>query len=360
MDMLKNLEIEESSDQKAASGITQAQKLADLLEDYFDTDDMFQSIEEMDNKEKKKDKDDIGMKGEKAPHGWNKACKVCANKKSKKKCEQCWETCYLCQGTIKEERKTFRFKNSSKMKSPKKKKGSKEEGASKKDSKSGTGQNGKEDDAQLYYNNKQALMALMEKKGKEELIRKGIELGNQTSGRTLQEIANIEDMTVEQLLYANNISKDDREKLPAEKLQRPGRKKSDYKDVGSDDNSNGKKESDNENEIEGKVDEEAVATVPALQYIITDKNKEEAAKNKAIEPEEAAKNKAIKLEEAAKNEAIEPKDTFVEVKDAFVEIHFSSGRKKNCNIDQPALYIEDMYSDKNEALTVDSVCKVAA
>eukprot|EP00536_Pseudo-nitzschia_multiseries_P017831 jgi/Psemu1/52778/gm1.52778_g len=48
LDMLKNPEIEESLDQKAASGITHAQKLADLA-DYFDTDGMFESIGEMDN-----------------------------------------------------------------------------------------------------------------------------------------------------------------------------------------------------------------------------------------------------------------------------------------------------------------------
>eukprot|EP00536_Pseudo-nitzschia_multiseries_P009827 jgi/Psemu1/24383/gm1.24383_g len=51
LDMLKNPEIEESLDQKAASGITHAQKLADLF-DYFDTDGMFESIGEMNNQEK--------------------------------------------------------------------------------------------------------------------------------------------------------------------------------------------------------------------------------------------------------------------------------------------------------------------
>eukprot|EP00536_Pseudo-nitzschia_multiseries_P012271 jgi/Psemu1/31554/gm1.31554_g len=49
MDMLKNLEIEESSDKMAAaSSITQDQKLADL-EDYFKTGNMLKSIEEMDD-----------------------------------------------------------------------------------------------------------------------------------------------------------------------------------------------------------------------------------------------------------------------------------------------------------------------
>eukprot|EP00536_Pseudo-nitzschia_multiseries_P014870 jgi/Psemu1/40403/gm1.40403_g len=62
-------------------------------------------------------------------------------------------------------------------------------------------------------------------------------------------------MTVEQLLYANKILKDNnREKLPAERLQRTGRKKPNYTDVGSDDNSNGKKAPDNENEKQDNME----------------------------------------------------------------------------------------------------------
>eukprot|EP00536_Pseudo-nitzschia_multiseries_P009828 jgi/Psemu1/24384/gm1.24384_g len=158
-----------------------------------------------------------------------------------------------------------------KMKSPKKKKGSKEEETSKEDPKSGTQQNGKKEDARLYSNNKQALMILMEKKGKEELIRKGIGFDDQTLEQTLREIANVEDMT--------------------KKLQRPGRKKPDYKEGGSDDDSNSKKELDNENESKDKVDEEAVAMVPVLQYIVTDKNEDGPAKNKAIEPKDMAEKR---------------------------------------------------------------------
>eukprot|EP00536_Pseudo-nitzschia_multiseries_P010593 jgi/Psemu1/26430/gm1.26430_g len=117
----------------------------------------------------------------------------------------------------------------------------------------------------------QALMILLveKKKGKEELIsRKDIKLENQTPEHTLQEIVNVEDMT-----------DDIPEKLPAEKLQWTGRKKLDYTDVGSDDDSNGKKASDNENESKNEAVEER--------------------KNKPIEPEE----------EEEKNKAIEPKDT---------------------------------------------------
>eukprot|EP00536_Pseudo-nitzschia_multiseries_P011983 jgi/Psemu1/30560/gm1.30560_g len=169
------------------------------------------------NNDKDNDKDNIGMEGGKAPHGWNKACKRCANKKCKNKCEQCQETCCICMGESctlccktdeiyvrvpsKKRGGPSGLKNSNKMKSPQKKKGSKVEGAK---------------DARLYSNSKQALMILVEKKRKEELIKKGIKLDDQTLERTLQEIAAIEDMTVDQLLYANNILKDDNgEKLPA-------------------------------------------------------------------------------------------------------------------------------------------------
>eukprot|EP00536_Pseudo-nitzschia_multiseries_P012215 jgi/Psemu1/31278/gm1.31278_g len=147
--------------------------------------------------------------------------------------------------------KRKRFVSGYTMKSPKKKKGIKAEGAK---------------DARLYSNNKQALMILVEKKGKEELIRKGIKLADQTREHTLQEIPNVEDMTAKQLLRKDTTM---------------GRKKPDYTDVSSDDNSNGKKPSDNENESEDKVDE--------------------AAKNKAIEPEEEEKNKAIEQNDTVQN-----------------------------------------------------------
>eukprot|EP00536_Pseudo-nitzschia_multiseries_P013746 jgi/Psemu1/36216/gm1.36216_g len=157
-----------------------------------------------DNNDKDNDKDNIGMG--KAPHGWNKACERCANKKSKKKCEQCQETCQ------------WYSTKPEKM------------------------------DARLYSNSKQALMILVEKKGKEELIKKGIKLDGQTPDGTLQEIAAIDNMT----------------------------------------EVTDKKE---EEEEKNEVDEEGVAMVAALQEEVTDKNKEEKEKNKAIEEKETEQNK---------------------------------------------------------------------
>eukprot|EP00536_Pseudo-nitzschia_multiseries_P008752 jgi/Psemu1/21319/gm1.21319_g len=212
------------------------------------------------------DKDTDGRDGIKAPHGWNKVCERRANKKFKKKCEQCQETCSS--------------KNSNKRKSPKKKKGGKAKEASNKDSKN------------------------VEKKGKEKLIDSGINLEDQTPEQTLQKIAAFHNMTVEELLVANNILKDDNpENLQEEKIERPGIKKLNYRDFSSDDNSNEKKETNNEiesgkevdesakkrridreeedknneEEVANNVDQIAVETDPALQEGNRDKNKEEAA-----------------------------------------------------------------------------------
>eukprot|EP00536_Pseudo-nitzschia_multiseries_P012674 jgi/Psemu1/32823/gm1.32823_g len=176
---------------------------------------------------------------------------------------------------------------------------------------------------------RQALMTLVEKKGKEELIEKRIKLDDQTPEHTLQEITAIEDMTVEQLLYAKNVLKDDnREKLPTEKLQRPGIKKPNYKDVSSDENSNGKKESDNEKESENevdeeaeeeknKIDEEAVAMVAALQEDATDKNKEEEKKNK-VDEEAFAMVAALQEDVTSKNKEEEEKNEVDEEAGAMV------------------------------------------
>eukprot|EP00536_Pseudo-nitzschia_multiseries_P000195 jgi/Psemu1/433/gm1.433_g len=192
-----------------------------------------------DNNDEDKDKDNIGREGIKALHQWNKVCDRCANKKFKKKCEQCQETCSS--------------KNSNKRKSLKKKKGRKAEEASNEDSKS------------------------VEKKGEEKLIKNGINLDNQTPERTLQVIAAIDNMIVEQLLYGNNILKDENpEKLPAEKLQQPGIKNEITK----------MEEKDNEKDSKDKVDEEEVAPVPAVQENDKDKNEEEEEKNTASDPKD--------------------------------------------------------------------------
>eukprot|EP00536_Pseudo-nitzschia_multiseries_P007377 jgi/Psemu1/17856/gm1.17856_g len=122
----------------------------------------------------------------------------------------------------------------------------------------------------------------MEKKGKGELMRKGMDIDNQTSKHTLQEIANVEKVTVEEMLDAHNILKDDGQKIPATKIQRVGRNNVNYKDGGSDDNANenkyGNKRLDNESDIDTEVETKAVVTVPQ------DKSKIDATKNKVIAP----------------------------------------------------------------------------
>eukprot|EP00536_Pseudo-nitzschia_multiseries_P014435 jgi/Psemu1/38635/gm1.38635_g len=193
----------------------------------------------IDNNEKVNDgRDEI-----KAPHGWNKACKRCADKK----------------GTGKKERKAFRVKKRNKRNSPNKKKLKKAEEASKEENKNGNRQ-------------------------KKELP----------------------PLIIEELLIENKIFKDGNpENLPENKIEWTGsRKKGIYKEVSSDDdsNENGKaeedrmsvkegdqsqeersihrKEEDKKNEEEAASERDPIedATDPALQLGDTDNIEEKAAK----------------------------------------------------------------------------------
>eukprot|EP00536_Pseudo-nitzschia_multiseries_P017718 jgi/Psemu1/52204/gm1.52204_g len=222
--------------------------------------------------------------------------------------------------------------NGNKRNSPNKKKIKKAEEASKEENKSGNQQKGMTIRLRLYSNNKQALEILLEKMGKEKPIDGKIDLENETPEQTLEKISASHNMTVEELLVENNILKDDNpENLPEEKIQQPGIKKRNYKELSSNDDSNekGEAEEDRMSDEEGdelpeerstpreeedkKNKEEAdpikVAMDPALQLGETENIEEKAAKatdpienNEQEEKRQHGKDDADKNEEAAAND----------------------------------------------------------
>eukprot|EP00536_Pseudo-nitzschia_multiseries_P011843 jgi/Psemu1/30273/gm1.30273_g len=257
---------------------------------------------DIDNNEKVNDgRDEI-----KAPHGWNKVCKRCADKKAKKKCRYCKNTCSKGVGDrVPCAAQKMKFVSGNKRNSPNKKKLKKAEEASKEENKSGNRQKGKSRSKQLYSNSKEALEILLEKMGKEKPIDGEIDLEDETLEQCLERIAASHNMTVEELLVENNILKDGNpENLPDKKIEPKGRKKGNYREVSSNDNSNenGKAEEDtmkveegdelqeersthseeedkkNEEEAASERDPIEVATDPALQLGDTDNIEEKAAK----------------------------------------------------------------------------------
>eukprot|EP00536_Pseudo-nitzschia_multiseries_P015284 jgi/Psemu1/41912/gm1.41912_g len=275
---------------------------------------------DIDNNDKDNDKDNNGRDQTKAPHGWNKVCERCANKNFKKKCEQCQETCRKCTGEsgflccikyetcarvpAKKRGRPSGSKNSNKRKSPKKKKVKKAEEASNEGTKSGNPQNRRKKDPQVYSNSKQALKILDQ-------------IGGPNTRTSSTKIAASHNMTVEELLVANNILKDDNpENLLEEKIQRPGIKKLNYRDFSSDDDSNEKKETEDEIESgkqeggRGKENEEEaasetepieVATDPTYNSNEKEETEDEIESDKEVD-ESPKKRRTHREEEDKKNQ----------------------------------------------------------
>eukprot|EP00536_Pseudo-nitzschia_multiseries_P005872 jgi/Psemu1/13867/gm1.13867_g len=143
--------------------------------------------------------------------------------------------------------------------------------------------------------NKQALEILLEKMGKEKLIGGEIDLEDQTPEQTLERIAASHNMTVEELLVENNILKDDSpDNLPDKKIERLGRKKRNYKELSSDDDSN---ENENGKAEEDRVSDEEGNELPEERSTHREeedkKNKEEVASDRG--PIEVATDPALQL-----------------------------------------------------------------
>eukprot|EP00536_Pseudo-nitzschia_multiseries_P013937 jgi/Psemu1/36924/gm1.36924_g len=181
-----------------------------------DTDPLFPDNDD-DSDIDKDEKVNDGRDEIKALHGWNKACKRCADKKAKQKCRY-YEICVRVPA--KKRGRPSGSKNRNQRISPNKKKLKKAEEASKEEKKSGNRQKGDRMSERLYSTSKEALEILLEKmRGKENSIE-----------------INLEDETPEQSL----------ERIAIERIRRNA---GNYKEVSSDENSNenGKAEEDTVN-----------------------------------------------------------------------------------------------------------------